>query len=251
MTHIPTISVITIVYNGESYIERTLQSVISQSYTALEYIIIDGQSRDKTLDIISGYKKSITTLVSEPDRGLYDAMNKGIAAATGEYIIFMNAGDIFHSSDTLEQMIASSDTAADIYYGETMMVDAGYIPLGLRSEYTPHILPTALSWRDMRHGMVVCHQAILVRRGIAAPYDTSHRYCADIDWIIRALKASSKTINTQIIVADYLKGGISDKQLRASLLDRFSVLSHHFGLLSTIGSHLYIAYRAIVSRKYF
>lgn len=103
----PKFSIITVTYNAEAVLEDTIQSVISQTYHHVEYIIVDGASKDGTLSIIDRYKDRITRIVSEPDKGLYDAMNKGIRLATGDYLCFLNAGDSFHEDDTLQQMVHS------------------------------------------------------------------------------------------------------------------------------------------------
>jgi glycosyltransferase involved in cell wall biosynthesis len=243
--NLPVISIITIVYNGEALLERTIQSIINQTYSSVQYIIIDGGSKDKTVDIIKKYSDKISFWQSEPDKGLYDAMNKGIKAATGDYLLFINAGDEFFEKETLEKIIKSSPILPDIYYGETLMVDEAFQPLGTRSETTPHQLPKQLKWQDMYRGMVVCHQSILVRRSIAEMYNTHHPFCADIDWIIRALKKSTAVVNVGFIVSRYLKGGISDKRLKKSLVDRFKVLSEHFGLFPTIFNHIFIVGRGV------
>ena len=121
----PTFSVITVCYNAEATIEDTIQSVISQTYHHVEYIIIDGASKDHTMDIVNRYRDRIAIVVSEPDKGIYDAMNKGISLATGNYLCFLNAGDSFHEDDTL-QLAAHSIREAllpDVIYGETALVD--------------------------------------------------------------------------------------------------------------------------------
>jgi glycosyltransferase involved in cell wall biosynthesis len=242
---LPVISVITIVYNGEVFLERTIQSILNQTYAQIQYIIIDGNSKDNTVEIIKKYSDKIFFWQSESDKGLYDAMNKGIKVATGDYLLFMNAGDELFDKYTLENVIKSSDTLPDIYYGETLMVDEAFKPLGIRSETTPHKLPKQLKWQDMAYGMVVCHQSIIVKRAIASAFDTNHPYCADIDWIIKALKKSSTVVNVGFIVSKYFKGGISDKRLKQSLIDRFEVMKAHFGLFRTIFSHVYIVGRAV------
>ncbi len=243
--NLPVISIITIVYNGEVLLERTIKSVINQTYSSIQYIIIDGNSKDKTVDNIRKYSNKISFWQSEPDKGLYDAMNKGIKAATGDYLLFINAGDELFDSNTIENIVKSSRTLPDIYYGETLMVDTAFQPLGTRSETTPHKLPKQLKWQDMAYGMVVCHQSILVKRSVAELYNTNHPFCADIDWIIKALKKSSSVVNVGFNVSRYLKGGLSDKKLKQSLVDRFKVLSEHFGLVRTIFSHVFIVWRGV------
>src|SRR5690606_4665890 len=107
----PALSVITVVYNNVKDIERTILSVINQTYKNIEYIIIDGVSTDGTLDIIHQYSEKISHIVSEPDKGIYDAMNKGLSVATGDYVLFMNSGDEIYAHDTVEKVFTSSDDA--------------------------------------------------------------------------------------------------------------------------------------------
>lgn len=239
------VSIITIVYNGELFLERTIQSIVNQSYAAIEYIIIDGNSKDKTIDIIKKYSSQISFWQSEPDKGLYDAMNKGLKAAKGDYVLFINAGDELHEITTIEKIMKSAINSPDVLYGETMMMDDLFQPLGIRSVITPHKLPKQLRWQDMAYGMVVCHQSILVKRSIADEYVLIHPFCADIDWIIKALKKSATIVNVGFIISNYLKGGLSDKKRRMSLVDRFKVLQAHFGLFPTIFSHIFISIRAV------
>ena len=132
----PKFSVITVTYNAEAVLEDTIQSVISQTYRHVEYIIVDGASKDKTLSIIDRYKDHIAKVTSEPDKGLYDAMNKGIRLATGDYLCFLNAGDSFHEDDTLQQMVHTlpGSELPDVMYGETALVDKE----GLFFTPTPH-----------------------------------------------------------------------------------------------------------------
>ena len=126
----PKFSVITVTYNAEAVLEDTIQSVISQTYHHVEYIIVDGGSKDKTLSIADRYKSHIAQVVSEPDKGLYDAMNKGIRLATGDYLCFLNAGDSFHEDDTLQQMVhtLTGSELPDVLYGEQRRPLRPYAP---------------------------------------------------------------------------------------------------------------------------
>lgn len=121
----PKFSVITVTYNAEKVLEDTIQSVISQTYHHVEYIIVDGASKDGTMAIVDQYRDRINQVISEPDKGLYDAMNKGIALATGDYLCFLNAGDSFHEDDTLQKMVHSINIneLPDVLYGQTALVD--------------------------------------------------------------------------------------------------------------------------------
>jgi glycosyltransferase involved in cell wall biosynthesis len=232
----PTLSVITVVYNNVADIGRTLLSVLNQTYPAIEYIVIDGGSTDGTLDIINTYKSRIAKLLSEPDKGIYDAMNKGLALATGDYVIFMNSGDEFYAADTVEKVFATADVA-DIYYGETEMVNARRESLGQRR----HKVPAKFTWRSFKYGMSVSHQAIYIRRTLTEPYDPAYQLSADIDWIIRAAKKAKKIVKVDSYVAKYLVGGMSKAKHRQSLEERFAIMKKHYGLLPTIFNHLVIA----------
>ena len=245
----PTVSIITITYNAGRFLERTIQSVLAYSTPELEYIIIDGGSTDGTLDIIRHYELSITRWISEPDGGLYDAMNKGLHQAKGKYVWFMNAGDELHDAQTLARLLERiNTTSADVYYSDTLFVsDNGSRQsgpaVGLRSQVTPHTLPHTLTWRDMALGMKVCHQAFVVRRAIAPDYLTIN-LSADLDWEIRCLKAAQRIEYVPFVLCRYLLGGLSVQQHRRSLTDRFWVLANHFGLIQTILNHGAISWRA-------
>ena len=115
-----TLSVITVVFNNSADIERTIKSVINQTYPHIEYIIIDGGSTDGTLNIIQKHLARVSKLVSEKDEGIYDAMNKGLKLASGDYVLFMNSGDEIYAADTVEKVF-STEEYSDIYYGETEM----------------------------------------------------------------------------------------------------------------------------------
>ncbi|MEY4383340.1 MAG: putative glycosyltransferase, partial [Bacteroidota bacterium] len=145
------LSIITITYQAELYLERTIQRVISQKgLEQIEYILVDGGSTDQTMDIVSRYKNYFHTIISEKDQGIYDAMNKGIKASTGDYLIFMNAGDCFASDQTLEKILKDLDEQPDVLYGETQYVDMQGTVLGLRSELTPQVLPQQATWKDFK-----------------------------------------------------------------------------------------------------
>ncbi len=239
----PIVSIITITYNAEPFLEKTMRSVLAQTYPHIEYIIIDGGSRDGTVDIIKRYADRLAYWVSEPDKGIYDAMNKGLARATGAYVWFMNAGDEIFATDTTEKIM--SLPAADVYYGETEFRDLAGRYLGLRSEVTPLGLPARLTWRSLQMGLMVCHQAILVRKALACPYDLVHPYSADIDWVIRSLKRANTITNVHATVAIYLQGGFSRRHLQKSLLDRFAILRKHYGILPTMWNHVRIVFRSL------
>ena len=160
------ISIITVVYNGEKHIGLTIESVLKQSYSAIEYIIVDGKSTDGTLKVIKEFQ-GIHKLISEPDEGLYDAMNKGLKAATGDYIWFLNSGDQVYDTDTVQKMVEGMEGLPDIIYGGTMIIDDAQNEVGDR-RLRP---PAQLTWKSFRQGMVVCHQSIVVKRELAPEYN--------------------------------------------------------------------------------
>ena len=240
----PTISIITVVYNGVDLLEGTIHSVLGQTYPHIEYIIVDGASTDGTLEIIKKYEQQIDKWISEPDKGLYDAMNKGMRMATGDYLWFMNCGDHIHEPTTVERMMAKNNPPADILYGEVLLVDEKRTPLGTRSQLTTRKLPRQLNWKSLNHGMVVSHQAFLPKRSIAPVYMEGN-LAADIDWVIECLKKSTSTLNSEMILAEFLLGGVSKKRHQQSLKDRFVVLQKHYGIFPNLWNHFYIGIRAL------
>ncbi len=232
----PRLSVITIVYNNVHDIERTLLSVLGQTYTNIEYIVIDGSSTDGTVEVLNKYKSRLGKLVSEKDKGIYDAMNKGLALAQGDYVLFMNSGDEIYAPDTVEKVFAS-EPDADIYYGETEMYDESWTSLGPRR----HQAPADFNWRDFRYGMSISHQAIYIRRSLTEAYDMHYKLSSDIDWILKASKRANKIVNTRMYVAKYLVGGMSKKRHRQSLIERFHIFSKHYGLIPNLFNHVVIA----------
>ncbi len=249
------ISIITVVYNGAYYLTGTARSVLAQTYPHIEYIIVDGGSTDHTLTAIKLAELQndkllnvkIFRYVSERDKGLYDAMNKGLRMATGDFVWFLNAGDQLMASDTIEKMMQHYTQETDVLFGETMLVTFTRHPLGTRSTLTTQKLPQTLTWESLRHGMVVCHQAFIARRAIAPQYMEGN-LAADIDWVIDVLKKSRKTVNTGMTLVSYLTGGVSKQRHRQSLKDRYQVLKKHYGTLPNLLAHCKIILRALFSK---
>lgn len=239
----PRFSIITVTYNAQKVLEDTIQSVISQTYHQVEYIIIDGASKDNTLTIIEKYRSRISQVVSEPDKGLYDAMNKGISLATGDYICFLNAGDSFHGDHTLQRMVHSihSNEWPDILYGETALVDAERHFLRMRRLSAPEVL----SWKSFKQGMLVCHQAFFAKRTLVEPYHLEYRFSADFDWCIRVMKKARTLHNTHLTLIDYLDEGMTTQNRKASLKERFRIMTKHYGLLSTTAQHIWFIVRLL------
>lgn len=239
----PKFSIITVTYNAVKVLEDTIQSVVTQTYKNMEYIIVDGGSTDGTISIINKYKEHISRVVSEPDKGLYDAMNKGIKLATGDYLCFLNAGDAFHEDDTLQLMMhsISGTQLPEVLYGETDIVDSKGHFLHKRRLSAP----TILTWKSFNKGMLVCHQAFFARRDLIEPYDLQYRFSADFDWCIRIMKKAKVLHNTHLTIIDYLNEGMTTRHHKASLKERFRIMAKHYGLLSTVAHHAWFVLRLL------
>ena len=245
------ISIVTITYNAAKVLQRTLDSISNQSYRDIEHLIIDGASKDDTLRMVEAYEQQASYAViiqSEPDKGIYDAMNKGLRMATGDYIVFMNAGDTFHDERTLERVLGEGmrEEEPAVLYGDTDIVDSEGRFLRKR-----HLsVPDHLTWRSFRQGMLVCHQAFYARLDIARdiPYDLQYRHSADVDWCIRVMKEAERRhlplVRVPGVVADFLDGGDTTQNHRASLKERFTVMRHHYGLLTTLTMHIWFILRS-------
>ena len=239
-------SIITVTYNASQWLERTIQSVISQSYPHIEYIIIDGNSTDGTLEIIKKYQSSIAHCVSEPDSGLYDAMNKGLKQASGDYVWFLNAGDTIYSETTVQEIVnlLKGEKMPDVVYGETQIVDSEGSALGMRRLKSPE----KLSWKSFRMGMLVCHQSFLVKRTIAEPYNLQYRFTADYDWCIRCMKKANAIFNTRLTISRFLEAGLSAANRKESLKERYRIMCENYGKIPTQIRHIWFAIRFYVAK---
>ncbi|MGL4629819.1 MAG: glycosyltransferase family 2 protein [Leadbetterella sp.] len=242
----PLISIITITYNAQKFLERTISSIQNQSQKDFEYILVDGNSEDGTMDIVKKNLELFDLVISEKDRGIYDAMNKGLRLAKGKYIWFMNAGDIIKENDAIEKIQKIARTNPDVIYSDTLMLDKEYKPVGLRTQVTPHKFPKIMSWKGFKYGMLICHQSFIAKREITDFYDIDN-LSADIDWEIECLKKAKSIVKYDGILSSYLEGGVSQKQHRKSLVDRYKVLQKHFGFVPNFFNHIYIFTRKLFS----
>ena len=253
------ITYITVTYNAASVLQRTLDSVLSQDYPDIVHLIIDGDSTDGTLELVNDYIERSNEsgcghriqVMSEPDRGIYDAMNKGLRSLDGDYVCFLNAGDFLPAPDTASRIAAAvAESAPAVLYGDTDIVDGEGHFLHHR-RLTP---PENLTWKSFRHGMLVCHQAFYARTdfAIATPYDQHYRYSADVDWCIRIMKAADKENvplqNLHMVVANYTEEGQTTLHHRESLWERFHIMTRHYGWFSTIAMHLWFVVRSLKKR---
>ena len=241
MDHQTLISIITITFNASKVLPVSLESVASQSFRDFEHIIIDGASVDNTVAIARSYEG--TRILSEKDNGLYDAMNKGLRLARGRYVLYLNAGDTFHSTDTLAKYAERAKRGDDIIYGDTVIVDSDRHIIGRR-----HLTaPLSLTFESFSKGMLVCHQAFMVRRDLAPEYDTAYRFSADYDWTVKCIASSDprKCTNLSIIAIDYLSEGLTDKNKLASLRERYRIMARHYGKAKTFFNHIGFIFRAL------
>lgn len=248
------ISVVTITFNAARTLQRTLDSVVRQRYSRVEHLIIDGASTDDTLAIARRYQAAAAydvVVQSEPDHGLYDAMNKGLQKATGDYIVFLNAGDTLHADDTLQRVAEAADALRPaVVYGDTTITDTEGRFLRLRT----HRPPRVLTWRSFKQGMLVCHQAFYVRSDIARriTYNLQYRHSADVDWCIRVMKEAERQglplVNTNAVIADFEEGGDTTQHHRDSLQERYRVMAAHYGQVQTFLLHCWFVLRAILRK---
>lgn len=252
------ITYVTITYNAAAVLQPTLDSVLQQDYPHIVHLIIDGASTDDTLKLVDDYiarsnaaeNGHSVQVTSEPDKGIYDAMNKGLRSADGDYVCFLNAGDFLPSPDTaskIAQQVAAAGGSPAVLYGDTDIVDGE----GRFLHHRRLAPPENLSWRSFRQGMLVCHQAFYARTdfAIATPYNEQYRYSADVDWCIRVMKAAEKEnvplLNLKMVVANYRQEGQTTLHHRESLLERYRVMEHHYGRLQTLLLHSWFAVRAL------
>lgn len=239
----PMLSIVTVVYNSEQYLERTILSILNQTFKDVEHIILDGNSKDKTLDIIQKYNDQIAYWKSEPDKGIYDAMNKAQNFATGKYIMFLNSGDEFCDNNVLEN-IFKINTTSDVYYGDTVITDEQGNALRNRRLRPPQ----KLNWKDFRYGMLICHQSIIVKRELSKQYNIDYKIAADIDWAIRSIRDAKIITNTHLNISKFMEGGMSSLHHKRGLQERFEILTKHYGLIPNVLTHIYFVFRIIAQK---
>jgi glycosyltransferase involved in cell wall biosynthesis len=210
VTAVPSVSIITVCRNAAASIDACLRSIIWQTYKNIEYIVIDGRSTDKTLEIVNKYRDRIAILVSEPDDGIYSAMNKGLTRASGDFILFINADDHLVDRRAIADVIQfiSRYPMGDVYYGsiEVRLQD------GSKTVYHPE--PP-----DMAAEVMVCgslpHQATFARRQVFAhtgPFNEDYRIHADYDWFLKVIADPSLTlVRVDRVVASFRLGGTSSQ----------------------------------------
>ncbi len=215
------ISIVTIVLNDKQNIEKTIQSVLSQNIEK-EYIIIDGGSTDGTLDIINKYEGRIDILISENDDGIYNAMNKAVNLANGEWICFMNSGDVFYDSNILKNILPKIDDSVDIIYGDQEV----------RYTSKKKIVKANMSIQDIWKGMIFSHQSCFVKKEVLNQYkfNESNKITADYELFYTLYKANKKFSYIPMIVASVSAGGVSDIKRIDSIVSRWKIIDKSFGV---------------------
>ncbi|MDR1793523.1 MAG: glycosyltransferase [Bacteroidales bacterium] len=252
------ITIITVTYNAQEHICKTIESILNQTNKDFEYIVIDGNSKDKTVDILRKYTEKIEQKefqlhdfkwISEPDTGLYDAMNKGLDMATGEFVWFMNAGDKLFDNNTLAEIQnhLQSNPDADIVYGQSLIIDQNDTPIGERHK----IAPKKLTVNSFLNGLVVGHQSILVRKSIATHYDLQYTVAADYDWVISAVKKSHQNLYIDNYLSRFMIAGFSTVHRKKAWKDRFLIMKKQFGLCKTLWAHFLITLKYPFTKKYY
>ena len=243
------LSIITVTFNAEKFILPTIESVINQTYRDFEYLVIDGKSSDDTTAIIQKHKDHIDHFISESDQGVYDAMNKGLKLAKGKYVLFLNAGDEFSTPTVLEN-IFNQQPNADLYYGETQIINQDRKILGTRSELTSRKLPDQLKKESFLQGQVVSHQSFIAKKSLCLLYNLKYKCSADIDWMLQIVSKSTEIKNVNQPISKYLQGGISDRQLGRCWSERLMILLKYFNPIQVLKAHIQFLVRFLYWGRY-
>jgi len=234
----PAVTVVTVTLNAASTLSRNLDSVAGQSGPPLEHLVIDGGSTDGTLALLEARGAGVR-FVSGPDRGLYDAMNKGIAQVTdpGRYLIFLNADDTFAGSDAVERVMGAA-RGEDLIYARLERWDAELDDRDL--------IGREVTERELMCGMAAHHQTMFVRRSLfdrLGSFDLNYRIAADYDWAVRAFRRNDVTRRfVPQVVSVMRRGGLSDRRYLASVRERWRIVRRHYGPLDLLRYTAYTAF---------
>jgi glycosyltransferase involved in cell wall biosynthesis len=227
---LPLVNIITVSYNAKDDLEKTVRSVAKQDYSRINYIIIDGGSRDGTVEMADKYKDKINIFVSEKDNGIYDAMNKGISRVKEGYLNFLNAGDEFVSGSTVSDVFKDVGDAYDLVYGKIIV-----------GEVTDEILKHPQETWDFnqenllkKNTAVLCHQAMFLKKEKAPLYDTSYRIKGDLDWYFEIIDKNPDLSysRSDVTVTNYKGGGMSEKRYFLDVYETAKLIIKRFGLIS-------------------
>jgi glycosyltransferase involved in cell wall biosynthesis len=230
----PCVTVITVVFNSAETLEETVRSVVNQTYDNVEYIIVDGGSTDGSLDIINKYENFIDYWVSEQDAGIYDAMNKGVVHASGEWALFMNSGDRFCCEATIASLIKKIIGNPDVVYGDVQILKNG----------RPAQIVPSRKMRTPLRSMPACHQSMMIKTKLLKqyPYDTKISIAADFDNLCRILTTGGVTQQVPIVVSLISGGGVSDTN-RDMVYRQYQLISSRYFGVSITASLFFIRHR--------
>jgi glycosyltransferase involved in cell wall biosynthesis len=240
----PLLSIVTVVRNAETVLPETIESVCKQKFRNFEYVVVDGASTDGTLHLINQHKDSITTFLSEPDKGIYDAMNKAIDLAKGEWIYFLNAGDNLMDGDTLEKVFAHAHQEYDLLYGKVRTKNE---PTGVNYEFGRE-----LTLKSFYHNIPISHQGVFFRKSMFAQlgkYNLNYRILADQEWMVRFFKQSHyRALHLKQVIAEYETVGFSYTNRLKSLKETVRYGKEHFPVHITLLNYLYYPFMVIKVR---
>lgn len=231
----PLVSVVTVVFNAEEILRETIESVINQSYPRLEYIIIDGGSTDRTVDIIKEYDDRISYWCSEQDSGIYNAMNKALGIYSGDYVNFLNAGDRYCDPGVITSLFKSVSREVDIVYGDHIAISEN------RQRYRESFL---LSRNNLiKQGTrVVNHQSMFVNRRVVVDYSEEYVIKGDFKWYLDMFRRTPemRVLQCHVPVVYYDKHGISEREKMRNLKEFVHVIYQEAGVRGLVGSYLVI-----------
>lgn len=227
MKNTPLVTIITVVFNGEKYLEKTIQSVINQNYSNIEYIVIDGGSSDRTINIIKKHEDVISFWKSEQDAGIYDAMNKGLSLANGDWLNFMNAGDQFASHKSIANFMERSSDEKSLVFSDILLVDSD----GSERKIVQNGLKKYFFYRN------ICHQSVFYNHKKLKKlmyYNLKYKVAADFDLLMRIYIMDSVNFSVKNNSFDikYLDGGLSSISCLERVDDRRAILKEHLRYLS-------------------
>jgi len=230
----PFLTVVTVVLNRREYLERTIKSVLEQTFKGIEYIIIDGGSTDGTIEVIEKFGNRISFWKSEPDKGIYDAMNKAVAAATGEWLHFLNAGDMYYHKNTVQRALNCPYGAADLLYGDEEVV----------YDEECSVIKKARPLKDIWKGMAFNHQSLFTKTALLRrhPFQSTYRIAADYEFILFSLTQGTVFYYLGFPIAKVALGGLSDRNIRVHIREQWQIARK---FRNTPGVNFYYRYAVI------